>query len=522
MKLLKYLLIIFVLICSNIAYSCTMADSYWQELDTKTIASKPRAYALSDALYILRNKCEKEMLACNLATGPIFITGVFYNGVSAKNDNELYEEAKLAAEIIWPNVVIASSSEMPNGPEDYEQIDLLAKKYSQGFTVTLNCENAKETIMNFIDINPQFYEYLKFVYREELKVNIRVADSSCIPIYLDEINVSPTVIIQPYLSPIGGYIYIFEKNNTISLQVSFGTFGNEGEEHHMILTYGMNQETKLPPYDAMKSDLQKEVEEKQKQFENLEFYKKIMMANDELIEEAEEYEKWIQEQENIKNKETKQVKENNADQLMFAIKNLDINMLSDFLDNDNSGVNELAENGFTPLQAACKSSLAEMVKVILAKGGNPKVVSNDGKTALHHAVDIGTLCLQSPGGDETIKACPLSIPELLINAGADVNAKDVNGKTPLHYAVHNGLVGVVSSLIKVGAEVNVQDNNGNTPMHNFGKAMSAGCVQVLLHQGANLDIKNKDGLTPYEKAMKEANAKVVNAINEYKEEIDKK
>lgn len=499
-----FTIIFFMLLLSVPSFSCTMEASFWNRIESNTYNSKPQTYAITDALYVLRNKFEREMIACKLATGPVCLTGVFYNNISAKNNNELYEAAKLAVEIIWPNVIIASASEMPEFVEDYEQIEQLSKKYPEAYSVTLNCSNANETLMNLLDFNPQFFEYLKFVYREELKVGIRIADGSGLPVYLDEIEVSPTIIIQPYLTPIGGFIYVFEKNNTISVQVSFGTLAQDGAgEHQMLILFGNNQETLIPPYDEFKSDLEKRVEKEHNQFGNLEFYKQLMM----------EYEK----EEKISSENKSEIKETNEKQLMFAIKNLDKNMLKNFIEADNSGVNCFDESGYTPLILACKSSFSDMVRVILENGGNPKISSNDGKTALHHAVDIGTLCLQSPGGDESIKACPLSIPELLINAGADINAKDKLGKTPLHYAVHNGLIGVASSLIKVGADVNAQDNDGNTPMHSFGKQMSAACVQVLLSQGAKLDIKNNAGLTPYEKAMKEANASVVNAINDFKE-----
>jgi len=50
-------------------------------------------------------------------------------------------------------------------------------------------------------------------------------------------------------------------------------------------------------------------------------------------------------------------------------------------------------------------------------------------------------------------------------AGADVNAKDDEGMTPLHNASTWGHKEIVELLITEGADVNAMDDDGNTPMH---------------------------------------------------------
>ncbi len=52
---------------------------------------------------------------------------------------------------------------------------------------------------------------------------------------------------------------------------------------------------------------------------------------------------------------------------------------------------------------------------------------------------------------------------MLIAAGADVNAVDKIGRTPLHYACNEGYESIVRALVAAGAKVDVKDNEGRTP-----------------------------------------------------------
>ena len=52
----------------------------------------------------------------------------------------------------------------------------------------------------------------------------------------------------------------------------------------------------------------------------------------------------------------------------------------------------------------------------------------------------------------------------LIEAGADVNAKDVYGRSPLHYAVQENNVAITKLLLSVGAKVDAKDDDGSSPL----------------------------------------------------------
>ena len=54
----------------------------------------------------------------------------------------------------------------------------------------------------------------------------------------------------------------------------------------------------------------------------------------------------------------------------------------------------------------------------------------------------------------------------LLEKGANVNAQDYDGNTPLYWAVLGGNKEIVEVLVKVGADINIKNSkHGDTPLH---------------------------------------------------------
>ena len=144
----------------------------------------------------------------------------------------------------------------------------------------------------------------------------------------------------------------------------------------------------------------------------------------------------------------------------------------------------LATNRWRPLDVAARHGHADVLRVLLRHGGDSKACHSDGVTALHVAAGV-----DGPGRDNGGVVCAL------VGAGADVEAKDrVFGETPLHRAADHRVEseGTIQALLKVGANVNARDAFGNTPLHNACARSCAGAVELLLCSGANEELTNGD------------------------------
>ncbi|WP_241127718.1 ankyrin repeat domain-containing protein [Novosphingobium terrae] len=91
--------------------------------------------------------------------------------------------------------------------------------------------------------------------------------------------------------------------------------------------------------------------------------------------------------------------------------------------------------------------------------------------------------------------CPDELTRWLVSQGADLNAGDQYGETPLH-ARAGHWQGDVSLLIELGADVNHHAGGRGTPLHRAAAVGNLRTARALLEHGANADATNAAGQTP--------------------------
>lgn len=96
---------------------------------------------------------------------------------------------------------------------------------------------------------------------------------------------------------------------------------------------------------------------------------------------------------------------------------------------------------------------------------------------------------------DTIKEGDADDVKAKIKEGADVNAKDKHGRTPLHKAAAKGDKEIVETLIEYGADVNAKDAKNETPLHAAAWNGNEIIAQTLLANKADPKAKNVNGKT---------------------------
>ena len=125
-------------------------------------------------------------------------------------------------------------------------------------------------------------------------------------------------------------------------------------------------------------------------------------------------------------------------------------------------VNTKNEWGGTPLHDAAFHGVTELAALLLENGADVNAKDEEGDTPLHSvrgAVMDWTGNLTNQERDDEREGNGLEMAALLLENGADVNAKGKGGVTPLHRVVFSGLVAVADLLLENGADVNAKESN---------------------------------------------------------------
>ena len=168
-----------------------------------------------------------------------------------------------------------------------------------------------------------------------------------------------------------------------------------------------------------------------------------------------------------------------------------------------SGVDldEREATGEAPLHVAAGGGEAGIAQLLIASGADIEVRDDDGLTPLHKAAMSGIMRAIATGvqGSAADRQARTAVAVALIAVGANVDAKNQSGQTPLHFAVF-GNVAVVEALIAGGAEIDSRDAKGLTPLHGAARFFQLAAMRALIAAGAEVEATDDSGATPLDKA----------------------
>jgi ankyrin repeat protein len=137
----------------------------------------------------------------------------------------------------------------------------------------------------------------------------------------------------------------------------------------------------------------------------------------------------------------------------------------------------------TPLHNAAYGRSLEIIKILVENGADINAKNEEGGTPFHFAAYTASM--------EIIK---YFVEEKKVN----INQADKEGKKPIHYSAFKGSVPAVKYLVDHGANANAKDFDSATPLHKAASCGSLALVKYLVEsQGADVNaIEKRHGFTP--------------------------
>ncbi|XP_045150362.1 ankyrin repeat domain-containing protein 6 isoform X4 [Echinops telfairi] len=152
----------------------------------------------------------------------------------------------------------------------------------------------------------------------------------------------------------------------------------------------------------------------------------------------------------------------------------------------------VTKHGRTPLHLAANKGHLSVVQILLKAGCDLDVQDDGDQTALHRATVVGNT--------EVIAA--------LIQEGCALDRQDKDGNTALHEASWHGFSQSAKLLVKAGANVLARNKAGDTALHIAAALNHKKVIKILLEAGADGTIVNNAGQTPLETARCHNNPEV--------------
>eukprot|EP00210_Caulerpa_lentillifera_P006927 g6623.t1 len=186
----------------------------------------------------------------------------------------------------------------------------------------------------------------------------------------------------------------------------------------------------------------------------------------------------------------------------LAIKKTDFDLMRIVLD-QGYNTEQRNEQGWTPLMIACASGFLDGVRLLIEFGADIKATTPDGLTTLllavkHRQPQVFCYLLEQDNrpindtdqdGFTVLHRCVIwddpGSTLFLISKGADLNAKNKDGETPVFLATKHKHIVPLMVLLKAGADPNVMTNKGDFAINTANNQGQLNIAMLLLNHGTN-------------------------------------
>ena len=213
--------------------------------------------------------------------------------------------------------------------------------------------------------------------------------------------------------------------------------------------------------------------------------------------------------------------------LHIAVSKRNTSLVALLLD-QNANVNSVTTDGKSPLHIAVEKGEETIIQQLLAQKTDLSLKDILGNTSLHLAVQLkqdttpvllkSRIRMSGRGSypyEASSRPCSIQTVHAIIDHGADVNAMNNRGQTPLWFACSDGHEYMVNILLDKEADPNIVDKCRDSSLHAaINGHCSAKTIKKIIDRGAHINAVRKDGATPLLLACCAAQAESVRILLE--------
>ena len=168
-----------------------------------------------------------------------------------------------------------------------------------------------------------------------------------------------------------------------------------------------------------------------------------------------------------------------------------------------ASVTAFDRNGDQLLHAAVLANQPSLVKLLLAKGADVNAPTGESKVKWRCEVNFMSAPYEPPPKSPLLLAAEsgsAEIMRMLVDAGADPKFRAKDGTNVVLAAASSGNVAALQQALELEPDVNVTTSDGQTPLHillgSNTSSDTGAMMKLLAAKGARTDLKNKAGETP--------------------------